>query len=196
MRLCGCARARAGHRTWIAIALMLPVVLTACDNGIGGLTGVSGSGIYGTGSATPGQIRFFTVNLSNDSGGVVKLESATLLPLRGFAPPRLVRIGVEPENSPPVGGFEFVGSGWPPGLGTVALRGFHLSDNHAAAITYGVSSSDVGNVAAAGVRVLVSSGSRRQQVNVYGILGVCVAQKRRSRCPPAFRHQIRRIRQR
>ncbi|HET7016568.1 MAG TPA: hypothetical protein VFI65_21780 [Streptosporangiaceae bacterium] len=80
---------RSGLAGLLAVSL---VGFAACTNPVSGLVGNIAEGTSAGLGTTPGRPADFTGYLVNNTGQVVILESARLLPLKGFRAPRLIHL--------------------------------------------------------------------------------------------------------
>ena len=105
----------------IVVAIAIGVALSASSWSKRSLTNASpqGSAFWGARATTPGQVVYFPVTVQNNGAQPVVLLSATLLPVPGFATPKLVHLVVLDEHE------ELVTSslGWP-----ISSTGCHLPD--------------------------------------------------------------------
>ena len=164
------------------------VALVFVMSGSVALIGNQNAGTLSAFTVKPGQAADSIGWLVNRTGQTVTLESATVLPLKGFRTPRLLGVAVERWN-PKSHGFRDAptagaGRGWPPsGLTrTVALTHYRLESggglrHHTALIVFGVVSRSAGRFAAAGVTVTVRIGDRLVQAKSIGPLLFCVTTK-------------------
>jgi hypothetical protein len=166
-----------GGLTLVVISLAL--MLTGCAGAssdadapytVAGLNSVAGGG-------EPGQAEVVGVPTAIHTGSVV-LESATLVPLSGFALPHMVGVGLVP-------GKDWLAIGWkwpllnaPAGHSTAAVRplaGYVLTAGHPIAIYYAFSGEQAGrNYYAAGVRLKYRRGNQDYAVTLYQIGLDCV----------------------
>ncbi len=174
------------------LSVLVAVGLGGCG-GVSGLNGTPGKTSWGSISVTRGQAGDFTAFLVNHSGGTVTLESAKLIPLKGFATPRLRGMAIEPGR-----GFVGAGRGSPLAqsrIETVRFRGFKLRDGYRAQVLYAIAGPGVGrDYAAEGVVVSVREGSSAATVKVIGPGGICVL-KKLGDCSKTFENRFTRAAQ-
>ncbi|MGO9161494.1 MAG: hypothetical protein ACLP7J_12400 [Streptosporangiaceae bacterium] len=138
----------------------------------------------------PGEPADYTGFLINHTGQVVTLKSARLLPLRGFRPPRLVHLAIEPGKD-----FAAADSGWPPSTeGRDHIQPFAgariPSGNKRVNILYAVAATKLGDYGDAGIRVTVLAGGTLATVDVLSVAGTCVVPSRKITCPVSFQNRI------
>lgn len=157
---------------------------------VGNLDAHSLSGL----SAHPGEPVDSIGWLQNRTAGTVTLESATVLPMKGFRAPKLVGVAVERMGS---GGRGMVTggawTGWPPNWRHAArLAGYQVRSggdqwHHSALIEFAVVANGLGRYAVAGVNVTVRTDGGPKTVQVIGPLAFCVSAERRpAPCPDSF----------
>ncbi len=170
------------------LAVLAAAGLAACTGPGAGLDGSLGYCCWAGVTTVPGRPADFTGFLANHTGQVVILKAAALLPLKGFAVPRLVHLAVEPTR-------EFAASeiGWPPNgdnLHLVPFAGAHVWRGRKVQILYGVLASKVGEYGDAGIRLTVLVGSTLATVDVLSAAGTCVKYSLNINCPGSFYNRI------
>ena len=175
------------------LVLACAVAVTAC--GSTHLTGTQNAGtVSGLNSIPPGAVADSIGWIENRSGRTVTLESATVLPLKGFRTPTLVDVAVERVGatfrSDMTGGAV---RGWPPPSMSVArLFGYRVRPGRTvfrrtALVVFGVAARRVGRYAVAGVKVMVRDDGAPVTVQAIGPLTLCVSTKRHPvSCPSSF----------
>ena len=178
----------------MALCCVAVAVFLLTRGGIGGLSGSAGVGFSSNVPTRVGEAGDFTGFLSNRSGQTITLESATMLPQKGFRTPRFMGAMIELGK-----GFYIAAYRWPPAkqpkadVPLAALRGFRLMSGHRAQILYGVVGDRPGEYAARGVTVKVRAGSEQASVAVISLGGICVSTlppKRQHPCSNAFNQRL------
>jgi hypothetical protein len=113
-------------RLAIVAVIGLAVVVAAViwlnlGSGAAGLDGAINGGTWAGIPVRPFEIADYTGFLGNNTGQVVTLESASLVPLKGFPAPRLAHVAVEPGKA-----FIASGRGWPPVRGAESFTGYRV----------------------------------------------------------------------
>jgi hypothetical protein len=168
------------------------VSLAGC--GSTGLVGNQNAGSVSDVSVTVGQPADSIAWIQNRTGQAVTLESATVLPLKGFRRPRLVHVAVERMGGSTFRGIATGGAdrGWPPSIPVTRLSGYRLQSggtmaHHSAMIVFGVVAGAIGRYAVAGVNVTVQKDGAPVTVQAIGPLAFCVSTKQHVvPCPTAF----------
>jgi hypothetical protein len=142
--------ARFGLAVLLAVGL---IGFAACSSPTSGLIGNIAEGTSAGLGTTPGRPADFTGYLANHTGQVVILESARLLPLKGFRAPRLIHQAVYTGRLAATSDFD-----WPPTKPPLPLRnfaGYRLRPGRRIMILYPAVAHRLGEYADAGLRMTV-----------------------------------------
>lgn len=174
-------RSRRGYLVLSAVAACLFAAVSGCSDGPAALV-FPGSQTGGI-DLSPGQVAVFSAVLATQTPATIVLVSAALIPLPGYATPRLVHLAL---LHPPTGDMPAATSGWPPANpphGTWSLLPFAgakvttvTSSESTPIVLYGVSSGSVAGrvLAAGGLEVTYRLGGAQYQATSYGGGEVCV----------------------
>jgi hypothetical protein len=130
----------------------------------------------------------YTGFLANHTGQVIVLKSARLLPLRGFAVPRLAHVAIENGRD-----FAAAAIDWPPSDGDYHLRAFagmRVAPGQRVKILYSVTAVRLGQYGDAGIQVTVQAGGDSGSADVQSVAGTCVVPSRATECPASFQRRI------
>jgi hypothetical protein len=176
----------------VVVAASLASFSTACASPASGLDGNIGAGGSATLAVTPGRPADFTGFLVNNTGRVVILKSARLLPLKGFLAPQLIHEAIEPGKS-----FATSDPGWPPTGPKLRLKdfaGYRISPGRRVNILYSVVAAKVGEYADTGIEVSVLVDGRTATVDVISFAGTCIFEVLGNRsCPESFINRIQKV---
>jgi len=184
-------RARRLARSGLAavLAAVLPGLAAGCGSGVSGLDGSLDQGDSAGVSVLPGQPADYTGFLISHTGQVVTLKSARLLPLRGFHPPRLIHVALEPGKN-----FAASDTGWPPNQPRFRLERFAgariPSSGSRIDIMYSVTATRLGDYADDGIRVTVLGGGGTATVDVISAAGTCIVRSENTMCPQSFQNRL------
>jgi hypothetical protein len=142
----------------------------------------------------PGETVDSVAQLENRSGHPVTLRSATILPLKGFHPPRLVGVAVE-RRGRTLRGVMTGGAvtGWPNrSLHVGRLSGYRLPSHgswhrNEAFVVFVVAARKPGRYALAGVNVTVIENGSKVTARAIGPVAFCVSTRHPpASCPASF----------
>jgi hypothetical protein len=187
MRIPWMTRSRLAIVAVIGLAVVVAAVIWLnLGSGAAGLDGAINGGTWAGIPVRPFEIADYTGFLGNNTGQVVTLESASLVPLKGFPAPRLAHVAVEPGKA-----FIASGRGWPPVRGAESFTGYRVRRGQRVQIAYGVEASKVGEYGDEGIRVTVLVGGDSVTVTVLSVAGTCVIQMPlKHDCPQSFYNHI------
>lgn len=176
-------------RSGLAVLLAASLTgLTACSNPVSGLVGNIAEGTSAGLGTTPGRPADFTGYLVNHTGQVVILESARLLPLKGFRPPRLIHQAAYTGRTAATSARD-----WPPtGLRLPLKRfaGYRIRPGRRIMILYSVVAHRLGEYADAGLRVTVMVNGSKGVVDVISFAGTCITKSLNHDCPDSFYNRV------
>jgi hypothetical protein len=175
----------------IAAGLSGAAGLAGCGSAASGLDGGLNLGNSSGVTTVPGKPADYTGFLANHGGRVVILKSARLLSLKGFRPPRLVRVGIETSRAIVADGL-----GWPPGgydHRLASFGGYQVLAGRRAQILYGVVAPSTGEYGDAGIQLTVVAGGSTVTVNVLSAAGTCVKRSLDINCPDRFYNRIQNV---
>ncbi len=112
------------------------------------------------------------------------MESATLLPLKGFPAARLVHEAVEPRLR-----YATSDRDWPPDEPKFRLwkfLGYQVQPGHRVNILFSVAARKLGNYAADGFTLTVLISGRRATVDIISIAETCIYKIENRSCPDSF----------
>src|ERR1700722_863761 len=170
------------------IAVGLAGFATACANPASGLDGNIGAGGSANLPVTPGRPADFTGFLVNNTGQIVILKSARLLPLKGFRAPQLIHEAIEAGK-----GFATSDRDWPPTGPKLPLKDFaeyRIPPGRRVNILFSVVARKVGEYAAAGIEVTVLVAGRTATVDVVSFAGTCVVKVVKNNCSESFNNRL------
>ena len=158
-----------------------------------GLDGNVDAGVLASIGVRTDEIAGYTAELRNDTGQLVTLEAARLLPLQGFPlPEQSLRLAVQT-------GRVSVGTlaGWPPGHHNRDIRlapfaGYRVRSGHTVKILYGVSAAAPGDYGIKGLRLSVELAGSQQSVDALGGSVTCVSGEVRL-CPGSVDSRATRV---
>jgi hypothetical protein len=184
---------RARRRVRPGLVGVLAVGLAGLAAACGGITvtGLDGSLGHGTSAGVPvlaGEPADYTAFLANHTGQVIVLKSARLLPLPGFAEPRLAHVAIESGRDYALSAID-----WPPSNGDYHLRAFagmRVAPGQRVKILYSVAAFRLGQYGDAGIRVMVQAGGDTGSADVQSVAGTCVVPSRAVECPVSFQRRI------
>lgn len=186
-----CRRRRCWPTVGVATAAVAAAVTGCGSDSSGGLKSVSDRDVGGT-SVARAQPADFTAYLDNDSGYSATLERVvSLIPLRGFRTPRLLRHGAVQTGREVAGAVR----GWPPegaGYKLRPLAGYHVpSGRQRVQILYSVAGERAGQYADRGVRVRVELHGHQVVVSLLRAAGICVFSPHDvGECSQAFQQRL------
>ena len=177
--------ARSGLAVLLAVSLS---GLAACSNPVSGLIGNIAEGTSAGLGTTPGRPADFTGYLVNHTGQVVILESARLLPLKGFHAPRLIHEAAYTGRPIATSAYD-----WPPRGLRLSLKkfaGYRIQPGRRIMILYSVIAHRLGEYADAGLRVTVLVNGSRGAVDVISFAGTCIVKSLKHDCPDSFYNRV------
>ena len=160
----------------------------ACGSSITGLVGNLNHGNSAGISVLAGEPADYTGFLENRTGQVIVLESARLLPLPGFATPRLVHVTIEAGRD-----FAVAARDWPPSGGDYHLHPFvgtRVASGGRVRILYSVLATELGEYGDAGIRVTIRASGDTGSVTVQSVAGTCVVPSSDAECTASFQQRI------
>lgn len=177
----------------LAAAVAVAFTVTGCGGsgasplGLDGSVGASGFGYMAVLQREPGD---FTVILKNESSAPVTLIRGTIIPIAGFAKPRLTHLAIQTGRGTIGAMF-----GWPPqGIQLSPFTGYRIRPGDEALIAYSIQATGAATeYGAKGVSVTVREASGNVTVPVLGVGGICVMRSRaalRHGCTHRFQLRI------
>ncbi len=166
----------------------LVALATSCAGSGSGLVGNIGAGAWAGVPTTPGRPADYTGFLANNSGHVIILRSATLLPLKGFRAPKLIHEAIEVGKN-----FASSARDWPPTNPRFPLKnfaGYHVLPGRRVNILYSIVARKLGGYADAGIEVTVQANGSPVTVDIISVAATCIVEAIGHDCPDSFYKRI------